>query len=89
MMEDIAVAMGKYLKSGEAAFFPDIPVSDNRIVPIDEVPEDAVIYEVRLETNGKKAITYSCDISLPLYLLKHTLNSYVTILAIQSAFLII
>ena len=37
----------------------------------------------------KKAITYSCDISLPLYLLKRTLNSYVTILAIQSAFLII
>ena len=36
----------------------------------------------------KKAITYSCDISLPLYLLKRTLNSYVTILAIQSAFLI-
>ena len=54
MMEDIAVAMGKYLKSGEAAFFTDIPVPDNRIVPIDEVPEDAVIYEVRLETNGEK-----------------------------------
>ena len=54
MMEDIAVAMGKYLKSGETALLPDIPVPDNRIVPIDEVPEDAVIYEVRLETNGKK-----------------------------------
>ena len=46
MMEDIAVAMGKYLKSGEAAFLPDIPVPDNRIVPIDEVPKDTVIYEV-------------------------------------------
>ena len=54
MMEDIAVAMGKYLKSGEAAFLPDIPVPDYRIVPIDEVTEDAVIYEVRLETNGEK-----------------------------------
>lgn len=54
MMEDIAAAMGEYLKSGEASFLPDIPVPDNRIVPIDEVPEDAVIYEVRLETNGEK-----------------------------------
>ena len=67
MMEDIAVAMGKYLKSGETALLPDIPVPDNRIVPIDEVPEDAVIYEVRMETNGPNAITYSCAIAIPLY----------------------
>ncbi|MBQ9268797.1 MAG: bifunctional metallophosphatase/5'-nucleotidase [Oscillospiraceae bacterium] len=48
-MEPAAEAMGEFLKSGEAQIFPDVPIPDNRIVPMDEIPEGAVIYEVELE----------------------------------------
>ena len=41
--------MGEFLKSGEAQIFPDVPLPDNRIVPMDEIPEGAVTYEVELE----------------------------------------
>ena len=54
-MEEAAAAMGEYLKSGEAVILPDVPVPDNRIVPMEEIPADAVIYEVTLETEIEKA----------------------------------
>lgn len=53
-MEEAAAAMGEYLKSGEAVILPDVPVPDNRIVPMEEIPADAVIYEVTLETEIEK-----------------------------------
>ena len=54
-MEEAAAAMGEYLKSGEAVILPDVPVPDNRIVPMEEIPAGAVIYEVTLETENEKA----------------------------------
>jgi len=54
-MEEAAAAMGEYLKSGEAVILPDVPVPDNRIVPMDEIPAGAVIYEVKLETANEEA----------------------------------
>ena len=48
-MEAAAEAMGEFLKSGEAVILPDVPLPDNRIVPMDEIPEDAVTYDVELE----------------------------------------
>ena len=49
-MEESAAAMGEYLRSGEAVFLPDIPCPDHRIVPLDEVPEGAVTYQVTVST---------------------------------------
>ncbi len=49
-MEDAAQAMGKYLTSGEAILLPDVPVPDHRIVPMDELPAGAVVYQVEVET---------------------------------------
>ena len=54
-MEEAAEAMGEYLKSGEAVILPDIPVPDQRIVPMDEIPADAVVYEIKPETANDKA----------------------------------
>ena len=54
-MEEAAAAMGEYLKSGEAVILPDVPVSDHRIVPMEEIPAGAVIYEVEPETENEKA----------------------------------
>ena len=54
-MEEAAAAMGEYLKSGEAVILPDVPVPDNRIVPMEEIPAGAVIYEVELKTENEKA----------------------------------
>ena len=45
-MEEAAEAMGEYLMSGEAVILPDVPTPDNRIVPMEEIPEGAVVYEV-------------------------------------------
>ncbi len=45
-MEEAAAAMGEYLRSGNAVILPDVPVPDHRIVPMDEVPADAVTYQV-------------------------------------------
>lgn len=45
-MEAAAEAVGEYLKSGEATILPDEPTPDNRIVPMDEIPADAVTYEI-------------------------------------------
>ena len=49
-MEEAAAAMGEYMRSGGAVILPDEPVPDRRIVPMDEVPENAVTYDVILET---------------------------------------
>ena len=49
-MEEAAAAMGEYLRSGNAVILPDEPVPDRRIVPMDEVPADAVTYHVTVET---------------------------------------
>ena len=49
-MEDAAAAMGEYLRSGNAVILPDVPVPDHRIVPMDEVPADAVTYQVIVDT---------------------------------------
>ena len=54
-MEEAAAVMGEYLKSGEAVILPDVPVPDNRIVPMEEIPEGAVTYEIKLETENEKA----------------------------------
>ncbi len=54
-MEEAAAAMGEYLKSGEAAILPDVPVPDHRIVPMEEIPAGAVIYEVEPETENEEA----------------------------------
>ena len=54
-MEEAAAAMGEYLKSGEAVILPDVPVPDHRIVPMEEIPAGAVIYEVEPETENEKA----------------------------------
>ena len=54
-MEEAAAAMGEYLKSGEAVILPDVPVPDNRIVPMEEIPAGAVIYEMALETENENA----------------------------------
>ena len=51
-MEEAAAAMGEYLRSGEAVILPDVPVPGRRILPMDEVPEGAVVHEVVLETEG-------------------------------------
>ena len=48
-MEAAAEAVGAYLKSGEATIYPDVPLPDNRIIPMEQVPEGAVTYEVELE----------------------------------------
>ena len=61
-MEEAAAAMGEYLKSGEAVILPDVPVPDNRIVPMEEIPADAVIYEVTLETEIELDTRWSYDI---------------------------
>ena len=45
-MEQAALAMGEFLRSGEAVIYPDVPTPDNRVVPMDEIPEGAVIYEI-------------------------------------------
>ena len=45
-MEAAAEAVGAYLASGEATLWPDEPTPDNRIVPMTEIPADAVTYEV-------------------------------------------
>ena len=52
-MEEAAAAMGEYLRSGNAVILPDEPVPDHRIVPVDEVPADAVIYDVIVETENE------------------------------------
>ena len=49
-MEEAAAAMGEYLGSGNAVFLPDVPVPDHRIVPMDEVPAEAVTYQVTVKT---------------------------------------
>ena len=49
-MEEAAAAMGEYLRSGNAVILPDGPVPDHRIVPMNEAPADAVIYNVIIET---------------------------------------
>ena len=54
-MEEAAAAMGEYLKTGEAVILPDVPVPDHRIVPMEEIPAGAVIYEVELETENEEA----------------------------------
>ena len=54
-MEEAAAAMGEYLKSGEAVILPDVPVPDHRIVPMEEIPAGAVIYEVEPETENEEA----------------------------------
>ena len=48
-MEEAAAAMGEYLKSGKAVILPDVPVPDGRIVPMDEIPSGAVVYEIAPE----------------------------------------
>ena len=53
-MEEAAAAMGEYLKSGQAAILPDVPVPDHRIVPMEEIPEGAVRYEVKLKNEKRK-----------------------------------
>ena len=52
-MEEAAAAMGEYLRSGNAVILPDEPVPDHRIVPMDEVPADAVSYDVIVETENE------------------------------------
>ena len=54
-MEEAASAMGEYLKSGGAVLLPDVPVPDNRIVPMEEIPAGAVIYEIIIETGNEEA----------------------------------
>ena len=49
-MEEAAATMGEYLRTGNAVILPDLPVPDRRIVPMDEVPADAVYYSVTVET---------------------------------------
>ena len=49
-MEEAALAMGEFLKSGEAVIYPDVPTPDNRIVPMTAIPDGAVYYEVTLDT---------------------------------------
>ena len=51
-MENAALAMGDYLTSGEAILLPDVPIPDHRIVPMDELPAGAVVYQVEVETEG-------------------------------------
>ena len=51
-MEEAAAAMGEYLRSGNAVILPDVPVPDHRIVPMAEVPADAVTYNVIIETEN-------------------------------------
>ena len=53
-MEEAAAAMGEYLKSGEAAILPDVPIPDHRIVPMEELPDGAVTYPVLLESENKE-----------------------------------
>ena len=52
-MEEAAAAMVEYLRSGNAVILPDEPVPDHRIVPMDEVPADAVICDVIVETENE------------------------------------
>ncbi len=49
-MEEAAVAMGEFLKSGEAVILPDVPTPDNRIVPMEKIPAGAVVYEVDISS---------------------------------------
>ena len=51
-MEEAAAAMGEYLRTGNAVILPDVPVPDRRIVPMDEVPADAVTYRVIVDTEN-------------------------------------
>lgn len=51
-MEEAAAAMGEYLRSGNAVILPDVPVPDHRIVPMDEIPADAVAYQVIVDTEN-------------------------------------
>lgn len=51
-MEAAAETVGEYLRSGEAVIYPDVPLPDNRIVPMDSAPADAVTYTVELEAMG-------------------------------------
>ena len=47
-MENMAEAMGEYLKSEDCVILPDEPTPDSRIVPMEQgdIPADAVTYEV-------------------------------------------
>ncbi len=45
-MEAMAESFGAYLASPECVIYPDVVNPDNRIVPMTEVPEGAVTYEV-------------------------------------------
>ena len=47
--------MGEYLKSGEAVILPDVPIPDIRMVPMEEIPAGAVIYEMKLGTENEEA----------------------------------
>lgn len=51
-MEEAAAAMGEYLRSGNAVILPDVPLPDHRIVPMDEIPADAVTYQVIVNTEN-------------------------------------
>lgn len=51
-MEEAAAAMGEYLRSGNVVILPDVPVPDHRIVPMDEIPADAVAYQVIVDTEN-------------------------------------
>ena len=53
-MKEAAMAMGEYLRSGNAVILPDEPVPDHRIVPMDEAPADAVTYNVIVETEQEQ-----------------------------------
>ena len=53
-MEEAVAAMGDYLKSGKAVILPDVPIPDNRIVPMEEIPADAVLYEIKSEAENKE-----------------------------------
>ena len=48
-MEETAAAMGEYLRSGNAVILPNVPVPDHRIIPMNEIPIEAVSYNVILE----------------------------------------
>ena len=49
-MEEAAAAMGEYLRSGRAVILPDVPLPGGRIVPMDDVPSGAAVFEVTAET---------------------------------------
>lgn len=47
-MEAAAEAVGAYLKSADCVIYPDVPVPDQRIVPMETLPEGAVTYRVEM-----------------------------------------